>query len=150
MVKSFTIDHTQMKAPDIRIADEIQVGRQHRIVKYDIRFKKPYQDEPMYPAAMHSIEHMMATAIREISQCQIIDFSPMGCRTGFYLTVLDPTDNFVSNDIKGAMIVSLDMDEVPGSDKKSCGNYHYHDIDEAKRELLDFLEFYYGIRLILR
>lgn len=150
MVKSFTVDHTNMKAPDIRIAEEIPVGRHNKIVKYDIRFKRPYKDDPMYPATMHSLEHMMATAIREISQATIIDFSPMGCRTGFYLTVLNPPENFVTNDIKGAMIISLDMDEVPGADKKSCGNCYYHDIDDAKRELLDFLEFYYGIRLILR
>ncbi len=150
MVKSFTVDHLTMHAPDIRVSDEIQIGKQHKIVKYDIRFKKPYQDDPMYPAAMHSIEHMMATALREVSHAQIVDFSPMGCRTGFYLTVIDPPENFVTNDIKGAMIVSLDMEEVPGAEKKTCGNYLYHDIDEAKRELLDFLEFYYGIRLVLK
>lgn len=149
MVKSFAIDHTNMKAPDIRVAEEIVLGK-NRIVKYDIRFKKPYVDELIFPAVMHSIEHMMATAIREISEAQIIDFSPMGCRTGFYLSVINPGENFIKNDIKGAMIISLDMEEVPGATKKSCGNFYYHDIEGAKNELLDFLEFYYGIRLLIR
>lgn len=150
MAKASSLDRLSLHAPDICVRDEFQVGKQHRVVKYDIRFKRPYEDDPMYPAAVHSIEHMMRTALREVSQAQIVNFAPMGCRTGFYLTVIDPPENFVSHDIKGAMIVSLDMEVVPGAEKKTCGNCLYHDLDEAKRELLDFLEFYYGIRLVLK
>lgn len=149
MAKTFETDHVTMHAPSIRVSEEIPIDK-HKIVRYDVRFKKPYIDEILYPATMHSIQHMMKAAFAEVSKVKIIDFSLMGSRTGFNLVVLDPPDNFVDHDIKGAFIVALDMDNVPGATKRLCGNYTYHDIDDAKREILEFLDLFYGIRLILR
>jgi len=150
MLKASATDLSGMLAPDIRIAEEFAIGKQHRVVKYDVRFKKPYRDEIMYPSAMHTIVHMITYSLKEVSEIKVIDFSPMGSRTGFFLTVIDPTENFISNDFKGALIVALDLEEIPEANKKQCGNASYHDFDEAKREILDFLECYYGIRLILK
>jgi len=150
MLKASATDLSGMLAPDIRIASDISIGKQHRVVKYDVRFKKPYRDEIIYPSAMHSIVHMITYALKEVSEVKVVDFSPMGSRTGFFLTVVDPSDTFITNDFKGALIVALDLEEVPEANKRQCGNASYHDIDEAKREILDFLECYYGIRLILK
>lgn len=149
MAKSYESNHTIMHAPNIVVSGEYKIDKQHRVVRYDMRFKKPYVDEIMYPATMHSIQHMMKAAFAEVSKCTIVDFSLMGSRTGFNIVVVDPPENFIDHDVKGALIVALDMDKVPGDTKKECGNCTYHDIDDARREILEFLDLFYGIRLIL-
>ena len=71
MAKTFETDHVTMHAPSIRVSEEIPIDK-HKIVRYDVRFKKPYIDEILYPATMHSIQHMMKAAFAEVSKVKII------------------------------------------------------------------------------
>ena len=57
------------------------------IHKYDIRFKQPNREHMEMPA-LHSLEHLMAENIRNHFD-NVVDVSPMGCQTGFYLTVIN-------------------------------------------------------------
>lgn len=139
MVKSFQLDHLNMPAPNIRVSDTIELG-DNKIVKYDIRFKKPYIDKVLEGATMHTIEHLIATTLRQVSKCKIVDFSPMGCKTGFYLTVINPSDSFVKEDIKAAMQDALTFDVIPGNAKESCGNFEYHNLADAKLQLQSFID----------
>ena len=89
-ITSFTVDHTKLdKGIYIsRIDDDV--------VTYDLRMRKPNTDDLISNAAMHSLEHMFATVIRNsrISD-KVIYFGPMGCQTGFYLLVR--SDNHKEN-----------------------------------------------------
>ena len=84
-VESFNLDHTKVTAPYVRQASK-KVGTKGDIVsKYDIRFCQP-NEEFMPIASIHTLEHLVAEYIRNVLD-GIIDFSPMGCRTGFYLSI---------------------------------------------------------------
>ena len=89
-VESFDLDHTKVVAPYVRLAGT-KIGANGDIVtKYDIRFKQPNKAHMEMPA-LHSLEHLMADRIRNHSE-DVIDLSPMGCQTGFYLALLNYND----------------------------------------------------------
>ena len=92
-VESFNLDHTKVKAPYIRLAGVIKGKNGDEIYKYDLRFKQPNKGHMEMPA-VHSLEHLMAEISRDYSD-QIVDISPMGCQTGFYLTVINPSANLI-------------------------------------------------------
>src|SRR5574344_1912136 len=84
-VDSFNLDHTKVTAPFVRLAAK-KVGRNGDVVtKFDIRFCQPNK-ECMPTGAIHTLEHLIAEYIRDEIK-GVIDFSPMGCRTGFYFTL---------------------------------------------------------------
>ena len=127
MIKSFEIDHMQMDAPTMRIADTYQKG-DVIVEKYDLRFVTPnttYIDDKK----MHSMEHLLATAFKKEFKEDMIDLSPMGCKTGFYFTVFK-TDN-INERIKKALIESSTI-EIPTPTKHNCGSYLLHDIEGAR------------------
>lgn len=133
-VESFNLDHTKVTAPYVRIASQKTGPVGDIVTKFDIRFCQP-NVEFMPIAGIHTLEHLVAEYIRnEISG--VIDFSPMGCRTGFYLTVFgDVTEKTIAD----AMIIVLqnvanwpDSKPIPGRDPKECGNYKEHDLDSAR------------------
>lgn len=130
MIKSFEIDHTKLKAPCIRLAD---VYEKNGVVvkKYDLRFVKP-NAETINDAVMHSMEHLLATAFKEVFQDDMIDLSPMGCKTGFYFTVFDCED--IVNKIQGALIHSLTV-KIPKPTEANCGSYRLHNITVARKYL---------------
>jgi len=83
--ESFLIDHTAMIAPQVRKVG-VQTGPAgDRVSKFDLRFIKPNTDA-MPTAAIHTLEHLLATYMKEYLE-GVIDISPMGCRTGFYLSI---------------------------------------------------------------
>src|SRR5699024_1019656 len=86
-VESFNLDHTKVKAPYIRVADRKTGEHGDVIIKYDVRFKQPNKEHMDMPS-LHSLEHLTAELIRNHAD-YIVDWSPMGCQTGFYLTVLN-------------------------------------------------------------
>ena len=89
-VESFNLDHTKVKAPYIRLAGVTEGENGDVIHKYDLRFKQPNQAHMEMPA-LHSLEHLMAELIRNHHN-SVVDLSPMGCQTGFYLTVINHDD----------------------------------------------------------
>ena len=112
-----------------------KVGEKGDIVtKFDIRFSQP-NEEFMINAAIHTLEHLVAEYIRdEISG--IIDFSPMGCRTGFYLTLFgDVDEKFIAEKMLNVLekVANWTDDKpIPGLDPKECGNYKEHDLKTAR------------------
>lgn len=119
-IPSFQIDHNILtKGIYIsRIDDDITT--------YDIRMREPNRETVMTNAAMHTIEHIFATYVRNTEfGDNIIYFGPMGCRTGFYLLL---AGDYESKDIVPLMIELYEFirdfkDEVPGASPKDCGNY---------------------------
>ena len=111
------------------------------VFTYDLRFKKPNGGDYLLNAAMHTIEHLMATVARNSDLKEsVIYFGPMGCRTGFYLLLrnveIERAKTFTVESLKKC----LEQDAIPGSEKKECGNYLEHDLAEAKKEIADYLK----------
>lgn len=107
------------------------------VITYDIRAKLPNGGDYLENGAMHTIEHIFATFIRNSKfSSDVVYFGPMGCRTGFYLLMRDNVS--YSNVIeltKDAFKFIAEFDgEIPGSTKIECGNYMEHNLEGAKKE----------------
>ena len=110
------------------------------ITTFDLRFKTPNAGDYITPKALHTIEHLLATVLRNgREKDNIVYFGPMGCRTGFYLLTLRLGYDEVLALLKDAIPEAIALSAVPGSAKKECGNYLEHDLADAKRELCAYL-----------
>ena len=113
----------------------------HSVTTWDLRFKKPNCGDYITPDALHSTEHLLATALRNSARKDdIIYFGPMGCRTGYYLLTVDMNRAEVISLLKECIKVALTLDEVPGAKREECGNYLAHDLDGARRDLQQYLK----------
>lgn len=133
-IKSFLINH------DAHPEGVYLSHTEHNIYTYDLRFKKPNADDFLTTAAAHTVEHLFATVIRNSAvKDKVVYFGPMGCRTGFYLLMLDTTLDEVKPIVKECFEKCLEMTEIPGSKRQECGNYLDHDLEGAKEEIRAFL-----------
>ena len=136
LIPSFTIDHTRLM-PGIYISrqDEVNGGI---ITTYDIRMTAPNQEPAVGQGAIHTIEHLVATYLRNDEEWkdQIIYWGPMGCLTGNYLIMKgDRKPNEIRQLIIDAFQSVVDWQgEVPGTTPETCGNYLLHDLPMAKWE----------------
>lgn len=121
-VESFELDHRIVKAPYIRKCCLLEGKNGDKVTKFDIRFLQPNK-EAFGTAAMHGLEHLLAYELRDKVE-GIIDFSPMGCRTGFYLSIWgerDPKEIKVA--LEAALEAILNATEIPAANEVQCGNY---------------------------
>lgn len=111
------------------------------ITTYDIRMKLPNKNDYLSTAAMHTIEHIVATFVRNSAYSdRIIYFGPMGCRTGFYLLTRDIPENEVISLIFDAFSFLAEFrGEIPGTTAIECGNYLEHNLETAKAEAKNYL-----------
>lgn len=131
-VESFNLDHTKVAAPYVRLAG-IKEGEKGDVVhKYDIRFKQPNK-EHMEMAALHSLEHLMAENIRNHTD-KVVDLSPMGCQTGFYLSLINHDDyDDVLVLLEKTLNDVLAANEVPACNEVQCGWAASHSLEGAKQ-----------------
>lgn len=109
------------------------------ITTFDLRFVKPNCGKFLSPAAIHTIEHLLATTLRNSEYKEnIVYFGPMGCRTGFYLLTRDLTEDTVKNLVYQCILKSCDFNEIPGATEKECGNYKEHNLAAAKKHLINY------------
>jgi len=131
IVESFTMDHTKVEAPFVRKCGLIETPKGDIITKFDLRFTQP-NTEAMPTSAVHAIEHLLAGFIREEID-NVIDISPMGCRTGFYLILIGEREEA---EIAEVLIKSLEKvmtsNEVPALNPIQCGNYRDMSLFGAK------------------
>ncbi|MDO4821852.1 MAG: S-ribosylhomocysteine lyase [Rothia sp. (in: high G+C Gram-positive bacteria)] len=137
-VESFDLDHTAVAAPYVRVADRKTLPGGDVLIKYDVRFTQPNKGH-LGMKAVHSIEHMTAHHMRNHTDA-LIDFSPMGCQTGFYaLTLgLEPAD--FMQVLEATMNDLLEADEVPAANEVQCGWGANHSLDEAQAAVRAFVE----------
>ncbi len=106
------------------------------VTTWDLRFKRPNAGDYITPAALHTIEHLLATTLRNSDEKEdVIYFGPMGCRTGFYLLTVNLDRQQVKALVKDSIDAALELREVPGSKREECGNYLEHDLAGAIEEL---------------
>lgn len=132
-VPSFNLDHDKVRAPYVRLCDRIETLHGDLITKFDIRFTQPnvaYLDS----AAMHTIEHIVAELSRDYWPGEVVDFSPMGCKTGFYLTLLGEHSTMgVAAKMEAILKRLASWDQpIPGATRRTCGNWQFHDLEKAK------------------
>ena len=133
-IPSFQKDHDSLQKGLYSLTDA------NGITTFDLRFKTPNAGDYITPKALHTVEHLMATVLRNSREKDnIVYFGPMGCRTGFYLLTLRLTYEEVLALLKECIPAGLALDEIPGSGRRECGNYLEHDLAGAKQELAAYL-----------
>lgn len=134
-ITSFTIDHNVLKKG-------LYLSRVDKnVFTYDLRFKEPNKGDYLHIAAMHTIEHLFATVVRNSEyRDKVVYFGPMGCRTGFYLLLFDTDKQTALEIVKECVAKCLELDSIPGNKKIECGNYRSHDLKGAKEELAAYLD----------
>lgn len=134
-ITSFTIDHNVLKKG-------FYLSRVDKnVFTYDLRFKEPNKGDYLHMAAMHTIEHLFATVVRNSAyKDKVVYFGPMGCRTGFYLLLFDMNKDEALKLTKECVAKCLELDTIPGSKKIECGNYRSHNLAGAKKELSEYLD----------
>lgn len=140
-IPSFTIDHLRLLR-GIYVSRQDQVGHE-TVTTFDIRMKEPNREPALGQGALHTIEHLAATFLRNhpVWSEKIIYWGPMGCLTGNYL--------LVKGDLRSADILPLMIEtfrfivayegEIPGAAAKDCGNYLLQDLPMARWEARKYL-----------
>ena len=141
-IPSFTVNHLTLRRGiylsrrDISPSGDI-------IATFDIRMTEPNREDAVDGAALHAIEHLAATYLRNSRwQADIVYWGPMGCRTGNYLVLLgDYTPQQVREMMCDTMrfIAGFEGD-IPGATPRDCGNYSYMDLPEARRQARRYLD----------
>lgn len=142
-VESFELDHTKVKAPFVRMCSTYTGKMGDVVTKFDIRFTQPNESE-MQSEGIHTLEHLLATYLRESDKAfseSIIDVSPMGCRTGFYMTIWGEWEaTYVAEKITDALKLVAQATDVPAVNEIQCGNYRLHSLELAKKYAADVLK----------
>lgn len=135
-ITSFSVDHD-------KITEGIYVSRiDGDVTTYDLRTRIPNAGDYLDDITMHSVEHMLATYLRNGSlKDQIIYFGPMGCRTGFYLLVRNADNQAVLQEVKLCLEKTINhTGEMFGNTQKECGNYKCLSLESAKTEAKRYLD----------
>jgi S-ribosylhomocysteine lyase len=137
-VESFNLDHRTVVAPYIRLADHKELPHGDTLSKFDVRFTQPNQ-EHLEMTAVHSLEHLFAEKSRDHSD-RVIDFSPMGCQTGFYLLIAgDMGFDEVAELVESTLTDVLHAEAVPAANETQCGWGANHSLEAAQSAARDFL-----------
>lgn len=140
-IPSFTIDHIRLKR-GVYVSRQDEAGGE-TITTFDVRMKEPNREPALSPSAIHTIEHLAATFLRNHPQwaSRIIYWGPMGCLTGNYL--------IVKGDVSSAEILPLVREtfefvasfegDVPGASARDCGNCLLMNLPEARWEARKYL-----------
>lgn len=141
-IASFTVDHLRLNRGvyvsrrDVTPAGDI-------ITTFDIRLTEPNRMPALTPEALHAMEHLAATYLRnrEDWSDKVVYWGPMGCATGNYLIMqgnLEPRDILPLLRDTFGFIAGFEG-EVPGATPRDCGNYSYMDLPEARRQAEKYL-----------
>ena len=144
LIQSFSVDHTRI-VPGI-FTSRVDTLGEYFVTTYDIRLRRPNVEPVIDVAAMHSLEHIIATYLRNdpVWKDEVIYWGPMGCLTGFYLIL---KGNRAPQDIYDLLLRAFksvqDNEEVPGAAAINCGYYRMHNLEMAKwyaKEFVAYLE----------
>ena len=147
VIQSFTIDHIHLK-PGIYVSREDK-----GFTTFDLRITEPNHEPAVAPAAMHSLEHLMATWFRNSEvKDDVVYVGPMGCLTGMYIIMKDhgsatearDSGSYTVEDMRRLTIECLQwiltQTEVPATTPETCGNYLLHDLPMCKWESGRYLD----------
>jgi S-ribosylhomocysteine lyase len=133
LIPSFSVDHTKI-VPGI-FTSRVDTLGEYFVTTYDIRVKRPNREPAVDVSAMHSLEHIIATYLRNDEQWknEVIYWGPMGCLTGFYLILKgNRAPKEIYSLLLGAFKSVEAAQDVPGTSPENCGNYRLHNLEMAK------------------
>ncbi len=133
LIPSFSVDHTKI-IPGI-FTSRVDVLGERKVTTYDVRVTRPNKEPAVDVAAMHSLEHLIATYLRNDPDWkdEVIYWGPMGCLTGFYLILKgERAPKEIYDLVLGAFRSVESAQEVPGALPVNCGNYLMHNLGMAK------------------
>ena len=143
LIPSFSVDHTRI-IPGI-FESRVDTLGDELVTTFDVRLKQPNAEPAIAPAAMHTIEHVIATFLRNHTDWkdQLIYWGPMGCLTGFYIIVKGrPAAADMYPILLDAFRYMRDYEgDVPGATPENCGKYLMHDLPMAKWEAKKYVEY---------
>jgi len=139
LLDSFMVDHTKMVAPAVRVAKGMSSRSGDEVTVFDLRFTRPNVEDNISAEGIHTLEHLFAGFMREhlnSDSVEIIDISPMGCRTGFYMSLFGkPSEQEVAKawekSMNGVLSVASE-DDIPELNIYQCGTYKMHSLKDAK------------------
>ena len=142
-IQSFTIDHLTL-LPGVYVSRKDTTPAGDVGTTFDIRMTAPNRQPALSISALHAIEHLAATFLRNHPEWgeRIVYWGPMGCCTGNYLLL---NGDYESSDIISLMKETFQFiaefeGEVPGASPKDCGNYLLMNLPEAKMAARDYLK----------
>ena len=143
-IASFSVDHTKLE-PGVYVSRSDADEKTGCVTTtFDLRMTAPNREPVMDTAAVHAIEHLGATFLRNDAEWKdrVIYFGPMGCRTGFYLVlfgVYEPAD--VADLVLRLFEFARDFEgEIPGATPRDCGNYTFMDLEAARAAAAAYLQ----------
>ena len=135
-IASFEVDHDKLQKG-------LYISRvDGDVITYDIRMKIPNGGDYLANGAMHTLEHLIATYVRNSQWADAVVYAgPMGCRTGFYLLLRDSVSHMQALELicRAFAFVADFCGQIPGVSRKECGNYMEHDLTGAKAAAVDML-----------
>lgn len=137
-VESFNLDHRAVAAPYLRVADRKVLPGGDVLTKVDVRFCQPNVEHLEMPV-VHSLEHLVAEHARNHTDA-VVDFSPMGCQTGFYLLLVGEWEMPAVSDLLADTLADvLAATEVPAANEVQCGWGANHTLTGAQEAARTFL-----------
>ena len=138
LLDSFCVDHVKMPAPAVRVAKTMKTPHGDAITVFDLRFCKPNQ-AILPERGIHTLEHLFAGFMRNHLNgegVEIIDISPMGCRTGFYMSLIGTPEPQRVVDAWAASMQDIlhvkSENDIPELNVYQCGTYKMHSLEDAK------------------
>lgn len=135
-IPSFTIDHNRLM-PGVYVSRRDYTPAGDCITTFDVRLTAPNREPAIKPEALHTIEHLAATYLRNDAEwaSRIVYWGPMGCCTGSYLLVQGETEPEEILPLLRRMFdfIASFEGEIPGATASDCGNYTFNDLPEARR-----------------
>ncbi|ABB45212.1 quorum-sensing autoinducer 2 (AI-2), LuxS [Sulfurimonas denitrificans DSM 1251] len=151
LLDSFKVDHTIMPAPAVRRAKGMKTPSGDDITVFDLRFVAPNK-EILSSEGIHTLEHLFAGFMRDhlnSKDVEIIDISPMGCRTGFYMSLIGSPDEQRVADAWSASMQDIlgvkEQKDIPELNVYQCGTYKMHSLEDAKEIASKVLERRIGV-----
>lgn len=139
-IASFKVNHDKLD-PGFYLSRqdkfESNLGSNFTVYTYDLRLCKPNTLFTLNNLQMHSAEHLVATAARELYSDNVLYFGPMGCATGFYLLTNTP---FTKEDVINILDLAYSYDRMPGQSSVECGNYRNLSLDAGKEVIQYYAE----------
>lgn len=131
-IASFCVNHLTL-TPGVYVSRRDCSG-DAVVTTFDLRLTTPNLEPSLDTAAIHTMEHLGATFLRNSARKEeVIYFGPMGCKTGFYLVMfgaLEPEDILPLVKDTFAFVASYEG-EIPGATPRDCGNYSLQNLDMA-------------------
>jgi len=137
---------SEFKGPGIRMGKVVEIGSS-KLIFYYVVFKNLSHDDPIFPDTLHTLQHLMSLAAQQCGLKNVVKVLPCGSRTAFEVAVIDPPQDFPVSDLRRLMIMAGYIKTLPQEELNRCSCPDYMNLDDAHRELQNFVETVYGVTI---